>query len=46
MTANTVTELKEFFSTPEKKCSTAEFMDFWKALSDEEKDYYKTAALS
>lgn len=42
---NSVTDLKTFFSTEEKPCSTQEMMEFWKSLSDEEKTYYKTAAL-
>lgn len=46
MPENTPKDLKEFFSTPEKAVKAAEFMDFWKSLSDEEKEYYKNADLS
>lgn len=44
--ANTVSQLKEFFSTPEKPCASREMMDFWKSLSDEDKKYYQAADLS
>ena len=45
MAANTIKELKDFFSTPEKPCSAAEFMEFWKPMTDEEREYYKNADL-
>lgn len=45
MAENTVKELLAFFSTEEKPCKTSEFMEFWKSLSDEEKEYYKAADL-
>lgn len=41
-----VKELKDFFSTPEKPCSSSEIMDFWKSLSEEDKAYYKDLQLS
>ena len=43
---NSASNLKEFFSTPEQPLSTSEFMEFWKSLSEEEKDYYREADLS
>lgn len=43
---NTAAAVKSFFDTPEKPLGTSEFMDFWKSLSDEEKEYYKNADLS
>jgi hypothetical protein len=42
---NTITEIKEFFNSKEKPLSAAEVMEFWKSLSDEEKEYYKHAEL-
>jgi len=44
--SNTVAELKEFFSTSAKKVDAKEMMEFWKSLSEEEKEYYKSAKLS
>lgn len=43
--ANTVKELKEFFSTPERPVSAKEMMDFWKSMSEEERKYYLEAEL-
>ena len=43
---NSVVNLKDFFSTPEKPVSSAEMMTFWKSLSDDEKAYYQNADLS
>lgn len=40
-----VADLKEFFSTSEKPVAAKEMMEFWKSLSDEEKEYYKNAEL-
>ena len=45
MPENSMTDLKSFFSTDEKPCSTKEMMAFWKSLSPEEKSYYKSAPL-
>ena len=42
---NSAGQIKEFFATPENPVSAAEFMEFWKSCSDEEKDYYKSADL-
>lgn len=38
---NTVKDLKEYFGVNAK-----EMMDFWKSLSEEEKEYYKKAPLA
>jgi hypothetical protein len=46
MAENSAGDLKKFFDTPEKKLTTQEFMEFWSDLSEEEKDYYKSADLS
>lgn len=45
MPENTVSQLRDFVSTPENKCSTSEFMEFWKSLTDEQKADYKNADL-
>lgn len=44
--AHTVSDLKEYFSTSEKPVLAKEMMEFWKSLSDEEKEEYKKADLS
>lgn len=43
---NSIKALKNFFSTDDNPCSTGEIMAWWRDLSDEEKDYYKSADLS
>lgn len=40
MAENSIKDLKEYFGVDAK-----EMMDFWKALSDEEKEYFKNADL-
>jgi hypothetical protein len=42
--ANSVKALMAFFST-EEKVSPKEMMDFWKSLSEEDREYYQNAAL-
>lgn len=37
--------LKDFFSTPEKPVSNSEMMEYWKALSDEEKEFHRNMPL-
>lgn len=44
--SNSASQLKAFFSTPEKPVNAKEMMDFWKSLTDEEKEYYQNADLS
>lgn len=46
MAENTVSQLKDYFSTTEKPVSAKEMMDFWSSLTLEEKEYYKTANLA
>jgi len=43
---HSVADLKEWFGRGTRKVEAKEMMDFWKSLSDEEKEYYKTAELS
>jgi hypothetical protein len=44
--ANTLKDLKEFFSVPEKPVNNTEMVEFWKSLSDEEKEEYKNVDLN
>lgn len=39
-------DLKGFFGTEENPVTPKEMTEFWKSLTDEEKDYYKNAKLS
>jgi len=43
---NSLKDLKEFFSTEGKPVTTQEIQDWYRSLSEEEKDYYKNAELS
>ena len=45
MAENSVAEIKAYFGTPDRPVPAQEMMAFWKSLSDEEKEYYKTAEL-
>lgn len=45
-TSNSVTDLKAFFSDGTRKVEATEMMEFWKSLSEEEKDYFRQAHLS
>lgn len=42
---NTIIDLKKYLSTEENPLSMAEFNEFWKSLSEEEKTEYKTTKL-
>jgi hypothetical protein len=42
---NTLMEIKKFLSTPDNPVGTAEMSEFWKSLSDEEKEDFKTTEL-
>lgn len=42
---NNVFELKDFFSVKEMMCSPEEFRDFWKSLTEDEKEYFRRAEL-
>lgn len=46
MAENSMTDLRNYFNVPEKPCSMAEFSEFWKSLSEEDKAEYKAADLS
>jgi hypothetical protein len=43
--ANTLKDLMEFFGTPERPVSSAEFSVFWKSCSEELKAEFKNAEL-
>lgn len=43
---NSVSELRDFFSIPGRPVTASEMMEFWKSLTDEEKNYYKTTPLN
>lgn len=42
---NTVTELKNYLGTPDRRVSTHEFTEFWKNLSEKEKEEFRRASL-
>lgn len=44
--SNSVTELKAYFSDGTRKVEAPEMMEFWKSLSEEEKDYFRQAHLT
>jgi len=44
--AHTVAELKEWLGQGSRKVESKEMVDFWKSLSDEEKEEFKNAELS
>lgn len=46
MPENKVAEIKNFFGEGTRKVTMAEFNEFWKSLTDDEKKYYKTADLT
>ena len=43
---HSVADLKDWFSTKDRPVPATEMMEFWKSLSDEEKEYFKTADLT
>ncbi len=43
---NTLGELMKYLGTPDRPVSSAEFTAFWKSLTEEEKEEYKTAKLN
>lgn len=43
---DSVTKLKTYFSTPDNPVGAREFMEFWKSLTDGEKDYFAFFDLS
>lgn len=42
---NSLPELMRFLSTPDRPVKSAEFQEFWKELTDEEKDEFKNTEL-
>jgi hypothetical protein len=42
---NSMSEIKQFLSTPEKPVQGKELIDFWNSLSDAEKEEYRTAEM-
>jgi len=42
----TVAELKEWLGKGSRKVESKEMMDFWKSLTDEEKEEFKNTELS
>lgn len=43
---NSISDIRRFFETNETPLKANEFVDFWKALSDEDKVAFKKANLS
>lgn len=43
---NSIVDIKKFLSTGENPVSGTEFAEFWKGLTEEEKDEYKNTPLS
>lgn len=43
--SNSIGELKNYFSTPERPVTTAEFAEMWKSMTAEEKHQFKLAVL-
>lgn len=42
---NSMMAIKEYLNTSEQPLSTAEFAEFWKSLSEEEREEYKRTEL-
>jgi hypothetical protein len=42
---NSINDIRKFLSTSENPLSMAEFTEFWKELTDEEKEEFKTTPL-
>lgn len=42
---NSLSEIYKYLRAPENKLTMAEFEDFWKSLTQEEKDEFKRAEL-
>ena len=43
---NSIADIRKFFTEGAKPLSPNEFVDFWKSLSNEDKDEFKKADLS
>lgn len=46
MAENSMTEIRAFLNDPRKPLSMAEFSEFWKSLTEDEKTEFKNADLS
>jgi len=44
--SNSMMDLKKYFETPEKPVTNAEMAEFWRSLTEAEKDYFKNAQLT
>lgn len=42
---NSISDLKKYLGTPERPVSMAEMNEFWKSLTDEEKEEFKRTPL-
>lgn len=42
---NSLKDIREFFGTPDRPVNPTELKEFWQSLTDEEKNYYKSAPL-
>ena len=42
---NSIVDIKKYFERDDKPISTKEFNDFWKSLTEEEKEDFKKADL-
>jgi hypothetical protein len=42
---NSVVDIQKYLSTPDRPVKTAEFSDFWKSLTEAEKEEFKSADL-
>lgn len=44
--SNSIMDLKKYFSTDDKPCTNEEIREFWKLLTEEEKEYYRMVNIS
>lgn len=42
---NSILDLKRYLGTPERPVNNTEWIEFWKSLSDEEKDEFRKSEL-
>lgn len=45
MAENTVWTIRKFFSTEDNQVTPKEMKEFWESLSEQEKEFYRTADL-
>jgi hypothetical protein len=43
---NSMADLRRYFATPEQQMPMDEFVEFWKSLTDAEKQEFRTAKLA